>query len=62
MTTKEEFKEFIAKLDERHKQVKQEMIQILEASKLLDEQYKTLEMELYSLESQYADTIKKMID
>jgi predicted nucleic acid-binding Zn-ribbon protein len=51
-----------ADLQKRHEAIKGEMIRILDASKLLDDQYKQLESELYAIEEQYADTIKKMID
>ena len=60
-----EQKEMLVKLTEelklKHENVKVEMIKILEAAQLLDKQYGEFEKELYSIEEQYIQTMKKLI-
>lgn len=62
METKELLNNKVAELKIKHDKVKTEMLKILEASRILDEQYKNLEKELYSIEDEYVDTMKKIVE
>jgi len=60
--SKEEYLKISKSLQDRHEQVKNEMLKIVEANKILEEQYNTLEQELYNIEEQYAANLKNIID
>jgi hypothetical protein len=62
METKELLNEKVAKLKEKHDSIKAEMLKILDASRILNEQYSNLEKELYLIEDEYVDTMKKIIE
>jgi len=49
-------------LQSRHEQIKNEMLKILETVKILENQYDQLEKELYSVEEQYVDNLKNVIE
>lgn len=50
----------IHELAKKHESIKNEMIKIINASKILDEQYKSLESELYKIEEEYVGLISKL--
>lgn len=45
----------------KHEAVKAKMIELLDAIRILDEEYKELEKNLYSIEEQYVMTMDKLI-
>lgn len=49
-------------LQKRHEDIKLEMFGILDAIKLLDDQYKSLEHELYSIEQEYMNNLKNLVE
>lgn len=53
---------YIDSLKNRHELVKAEMIKILEATQVLDIQYKEHEKEMYQLEAEYVEAMKSLID
>jgi len=59
---KEHFLKVSKSLEERHEQIKSEMLKIVEASKILNEQYENFEKELYNIEQQYVANLKNIVD
>jgi predicted nuclease with TOPRIM domain len=52
----------ITELANRHETIKSEMLKILDANKILNEQYDTLETEMYSIEEQYVGLMSKLVE
>jgi uncharacterized protein (DUF342 family) len=48
-------------LKNKHDMLKAEMLNILEASRILNEQYKILEDKLYMVEDEYVEIMQKII-
>jgi predicted nuclease with TOPRIM domain len=47
-------------LKNKHEDVKKEMLNIVEASRILNEQYKVLEDSLYKIEDEYVELMREI--
>lgn len=61
MEEQKQYIEISKNLQARHEEIKREMIKVLDATKLLEEQYNDLQMQLYDVEKQYVDNLKNII-
>jgi len=48
-------------LKTKHEQIKGEMLRIVEASRILNEQYKVLEDSLYKIEDEYVELMQEIV-
>jgi predicted nuclease with TOPRIM domain len=48
-------------LQAEHEEIKREMLQILDATKVLEEQYNNLQSRMYDVEQKYVDNLKNII-
>lgn len=62
MENKQQFIDKSTALQKRHEEIKLEMFGVLDAIKIFEDQYKSLESELYSIEQEYMNNLKNLIE
>lgn len=62
MEEKQEHIEHSKKLEIRHNEIKGEMLKIVDAIGLLEEEYNNLQQELYSVEQEYMKNLQNLVE
>ena len=62
MESKEEKIILSKKFEARHTEIKAEIIKIIDAMALLEDQYNTLQQELYAVEQEYMKNLQNIVE